>query len=330
MMLSALGNLDEYAQRVERLQVPFSRIENALTQKKSVRWDMVRLDLLDAELSGNKLFKLLPFLLHAKRHGITQLLSFGGAYSNHLHALAAAGKRFGFSTVGIIRAYVEQEETPTLMDLRSYGMDIRFAGKAEYARRHDKEFLRNLQADYPDALIIPEGGDNALGVQGAHLMARVLARSLPDEPCTIALAMGTGTSFIGLLTSYLLSPQSKLLGYSALNNAEILKQKINRELGDYSGPLPQWTVTDDYCFGGFAKMDKKLSLFMHHFENEQSFVLDPVYTAKLCYALHEEIERGIIPEGSRLVSLHTGGLQGRRGMSNTSVNAGYSYSRELC
>ncbi len=322
-MLSAISSLSEYAQAITTVHVPFSRIDNALTRKHAVQWDMARLDLLDAELSGNKLFKLLPFLLQAKSRGITRLLSFGGAYSNHLHALAAAGKRFGFSTVGIVRAYPEQKETETIEDLRYFGMQIRFAGKVEYARRYDEDYLQDLQNDFPGALIIPEGGNAALGEEGSHLMAKIIGNKSKNEPCMIAVAMGTGTSFIGLLTAGVLSDQSCLCGYSALQNAGELHKKITDAVSFYAGDLPQWSVTDEYCFGGFAKMDSKLALFMRLFEDEQGFLLDPVYTAKLCYAIQQQIEQGIIPAGSKVLSLHTGGLQGRRGMLNKIEKVSY-------
>lgn len=312
-MLSAVSSLDDYARCINTTRVNFSRIENTLTKSTAVQWDMARFDIIDSELSGNKLFKLLPYLMHAKNRGITQLLSFGGAYSNHLHALAAAGKRFGFSTIGIVRAYAGQEETETMHDLRNWGMQIRFADKSEYALRHDENYLQALQDDYPKALIIPEGGSGMLGVEGSRLMARMLARSLM-EPCIVALPMGTGTSFAGLLTAGAISEESTVCGYSALKNADTLKQTIGEIICASLVPVPKWSITDDYCFGGFARMDNALATFMHQFKVDQGIALDPVYTGKLCFAIHQQIEQGLIPAGSRVITIHTGGLQGCRGM----------------
>lgn len=320
-MLSAISSLEEYSQCVETLRVPFSRIENATTAKYAVQWDVARLDMLDKYLSGNKLFKLLPYLVQAKKSGITSLLSFGGMYSNHLHALAAAGRRFGFSTMGVVRGYATQKETETLADLRQWGMTVEFAGKSEYARRHDVDYLQSLQQKYPHAMIIPEGGAGMPGIEGSRLMARVVAKSMSHEPDIVAMSTGTGTGFLGVLTSGELSGKTTICGYSALKNMSALNEVILSGIDTFAGSLPAWSITDNYCFGGFAKMDRQLALFMRNFEIEQSIPLDPVYNAKLCFAIEHQIQQGVIPPGSMIVSLHTGGLQGRRGMENIIENS---------
>lgn len=314
-MLSHIASLDEYASCLRSVRVPMSRIENSLTRQCGIDWHMARLDLLDDGLSGNKLFKLLPFLLQARAEGQQRLLSFGGMHSNHLHALAVAGKRFGFSVVAVVRGYAAQPETPTLHDLRLMGAEIVFADRATYSRRYDAEYLQSMLQQYPDVLVIPEGGAGAAGVEGGRLLGCLLAEQLGDNPYTLALAMGTGTTFLGLLTAGAFGEQQTLLGYSALKNAAGLRDRALSAVAGLPG-APIWHITDEFCGGGFARLDARLALFMRDFENEQCIPLDPVYTGKLCHAVSEQLGSGRFPAGTRIITLHTGGLQGRRGMQN--------------
>lgn len=314
-MLSEIHTLENYCSAIQSITLPLDRIETQASRQCSVCWEMARLDQLDKQISGNKLFKLLPFLLKAQQQGIRQIVSFGGMHSNHLQALSAAGMRFGFEIIAIVRGYIHQPETPTIVALKQHNVTIQFADKKEYAKRYDKNYLYAVQKQYPNALIVPEGGSGELGVEGAKMIAQLLSRVIAkNEPCFIAASMGTGTTFLGLLTANMFSSQQTLLGISALNHAQLLQQEVNDYVRSAAHELPQWQLNNEYSFGGFAKMTEELALFIRTFEYEQKIPLDPVYTAKLCFAIEQKIRSGEIPEGSRVITLHTGGLQGRIGM----------------
>ena len=303
--LTLAGYHNSLASRV----APVQTVVTAASQKAGVRWQMLRLDLLDDAMSGNKLFKLLPFFLQASEQGINHLLSFGGMHSNHLHALASAGRHFGFATTGIVRGYPDQPETPTLADLRHLGMNIRFADKKDYARRYSPEYCKAL-ADQYQALLIPEGGNNAVGAEGASSIASVIKNSIAEAPDYIGLACGTGCSLQGILQSPVLEEKTVIRAYAALGNAEEIRHHLMRSEIKHR----HWQLISDYQFGGFAKIRKTLAQFIQHFEKQQAILLDPVYTAKMCYAIDDEIHRGVIRPGSHIVSLHSGGLQGMRAM----------------
>lgn len=292
------------------LQKPVSlqTIDRAANRAANIDWHMLRLDQVDHELSGNKLFKLLPYLQQAQAQGSRHLLSFGGMHSNHLYALAQAGKRCGFNTIAVVRGYAAQAETPTLKDLKTLGMQIHFAGREEYAKRYEANYQADLSKRYNHALVINEGGAGAQGVEGAQLMADFICRHLPQMPDYLVIPAGTGTSFLGLLNCATLQ-KCHMLAVAALHNCQSLYELAQTSIH------PHWQIVDGFQCGGFAKVNSDLAKFMQDFEREQSLVLDPVYTGKMCFAIEQLIERGSIKAGSRVVSLHTGGLQGRRALS---------------
>lgn len=293
-------------QQLALMKAPVQRVETSASRAASVVWHMLRLDLLDPGLSGNKLFKLLPFLQLASDQQKQTVLSFGGMHSNHLHALAVAGQRFGFATVGVVRGYPQQPETPTLRDLRAMGMQIHFADKQQYAQRYDLAFQQSLSRRYNNALVINEGGNDEPGIEGAAMMAQVLANSLQTMPDVLILAAGTGASFQGLLRSPLLPEKTQLMAVAALNNIPELERRTHGAGHRY------YTIADGYQCGGFARINAELALFIHQFEKEQDIPLEPVYTGKMCLAIEHMMASGNIKPGSHIVSLHTGGLQGRR------------------
>ena len=289
--------------------VPVSQVVTPATRKRQIQWDALRLDLLDAEISGNKVYKLLPYLQQAQRQGAKRLLSFGGCHSNHLHALAAVGKRLGLPTIGIVRGYAGQPLTPTLADACDWGMQLHFADKATYRLRYDADFQQQLLARFPQTLLIPEGGAGATGEIGAAAMVQTLLASVADPPDYICLASGTGCSFLGMLGCAGLPEQMQWLVMPALNNAAEITDKARQVVSRY-----RWQVLDGYQHGGFAKLSPQLARFIVAFQQEQQIALDPVYTAKLFYAINDLINHQGIPEGARVLALHTGGVQGMRGM----------------
>lgn len=291
--------LEAYETYLSTLVLPVHRIESP------VSWQMLRLDLLDEVFSGNKLFKLLPYLLQAKQEKKSHIISFGGRHSNHLHALAHSAKRFGFTAVAIVRGYAEQAPTPTLLDLQALGVEIHFVGHGEYRRRYAADYQAAWQTRYPNSLVINEGGAGECARQGVQLMARVIRNSVAEMPDWIVCASGTGTTFMGLLASPLLR-DAMIAAVPALNNAAEIEQ-----LALHTAPRPYY-IFDGFQCGGFARVNKSLAQFILAFEEKNHVPLDAVYTAKMCMAIEQAVCRGIIQPHQRILSLHTGGLQGMR------------------
>lgn len=302
------SNLYALAQQLAHVKAPIFSVHTEQTQALAIDWKMLKLDAVDGAMSGNKLFKLLPFLVAARQQGKSRLVSFGGAYSNHLYALAAAGQYFGFQITAVVRAYAEQKETATLADLRRMGVQIHFADKAEYAKRYDADYQAQLAKRYQDAFIINEGGAGDYGIEGAKVIAQVVANSVETMPDNIIIAAGTGTSFFGLLQNPIIPESTTITAIAALNNSAQLEQLAK------SAQHKNYRIIDGFQCGGFAKLNVALAKYMVNFEHQQQILLDPVYTAKMCFAIDSMINSGDIPSGSSVLCIHTGGLQGRRGL----------------
>ena len=273
---------------------------------------VLRLDLIDPLISGNKWFKLTDHLRRARAAGADGLISLGGAHSNHLHALAAAGKRFGFATVGLLRGHPQQ--TPTTLDLERFGMQLHWLGFAGYRARHEPDFWQPWQALYPNLHQVPEGGGGLAGALGCMpLVSRVR-----EQLATIGwqdydawwLAAGTGPALAGLV----LGEEGRRRVYGALAVPEDHGVAPQVEAILQAGGLQERNFElVDAGRGGFAKVDDALLAFMRAKEVASGMPLEPLYTAKALMALAQAVEKGVITRGMRVVFVHTGGLQGRRG-----------------
>ncbi|HEX4975044.1 MAG TPA: pyridoxal-phosphate dependent enzyme [Pseudomonadales bacterium] len=297
-----------------------------LPNYKGVELRMLRLDELDPEISGNKWFKLKPNLLQARAEQHTRLLSFGGCYSNHLHALAAAGQRFGFSTVGIVRGEAPKHYSPTLLDLQRFGMQLRFISRSDYRNKNQADFQNALKREFGHFYLIPEGGCNVLGVRGCEEIVTSIYAHNSYQPDFIVLSCGTGTTLAGVIRG--VAGRCHVIGIAALKGARFLEQDVLDLMKEAAGleSSPQqacstkarthqnWHIEYDYAFGGFAKVNAVLLDFMAGFERETSIKLDPVYTGKMLFAVYDLIKRLVIPAGAKVLVIHTGGLQGLRGL----------------
>jgi len=270
---------------------------------------VLRLDLIDALISGNKWFKLKHHLLAAVQAGAEGVISLGGAHSNHLHALAAAGKRFGFATVGLLRGH--EQLTPTVLDLQAFGMRLHWLGYAGYRERHQPGFWQPWQQTYPGFYPIPEGGGGlpgALGCADLLGMARDQLAALGwDDYHGWWLAAGTGTTLAGLVLAE--AGAHPVYGAMAVPDDHGVAQNVAAIVpaGDYQ--------LFDASRGGFARTDPQLLRFIADSEAQSGIALEPLYTGKALLALHERIQAGRVAPGTRLIFIHTGGLQGRRGLS---------------
>jgi 1-aminocyclopropane-1-carboxylate deaminase len=288
--------------------VPHMPVENAETLRAGVSVAVRREDLVHPAISGNKYHKLRYNLQEARDRGHDSLLSFGGAYSNHIHALAWAGQEAGFRTIGIIRGEAPPELNPTLQDATGWGMQLHFVDRASYRRKYQLDLLRRIEAESGPFFLVPEGGSNALAVQGCAELGRALGESW-DYVC---LPCGTGGTLAGLAAG--LAEGGTLLGFPVLHNTAELREAVPALLRDYgAADRGNWQLVGGYEFGGYARFDWPLIRFINWFRTAHRIPLDPVYTGKLFYGVCDLIRRGYFPRGSRILLVHTGGLQGIRG-----------------
>ena len=277
----------------------------------SVSLYMKREDLLHPTISGNKMRKLKYNLEQARLENKRTLVTFGGAYSNHISAVAAAGKEFGFRTIGVIRGdelAAMVSLNPTLEFASKSGMHLEFINRGAYAAKDlsQLQILKNIGLD--DCYVLPEGGSNRLAVRGCEEVL-VPADNRFDYICC---AVGTGATMAGIINSS--AQHQRVLGFPALKG-EGFEKGINL----YTDKT-NWQLISDYHFGGYAKISPELVDFMNDFKQTAGIVLDPVYTSKMVFGVMDMIKKGYFARGSRILMIHTGGLQGIEGMNEKLKN----------
>ena len=290
--------------------MPFSLSGQCLLQPVQLPWvseagcqlAVLRLDLLHRQVSGNKWFKLQPYIKQMQRDNKCGLISLGGPHSNHLHALAAAAELGGFSAVALLRG--PEQHTPTVSDLQQQGMTLHWLTREAYRQRQQAVFAAQWQQQYLDYVWVPEGGDGVLGQQGAgHIMPLLEANlaALGWSGCeAVFTAVGTGTTWLGMQAQ----TQTPVWGLLAVPR-HFLAPALRAE--------PQLV---DAHRQGFGLVDDELLSFAHTFQCATGIPLDPVYTGKALMALRQLLRAGKFADGSRLVFVHTGGLQGTRATPN--------------
>lgn len=288
-------------------QINIDPVDHELLRAKQVSLSVLRLDQIHPVVSGNKWFKLKENIKDARQQHNTSLLTFGGAYSNHLVATAAAAQASGLQSVGIVRGFHGKEHpTETLRQCAMLGMQLHYVSREEYTQKRAKPFLARLRALYPGSYIIPEGGDNRNGMIGAG----EIASYIPPDRNVAALAVGTGTTFAGIRNR--LDKAIHMLGFPAMKGGEYLKEEIERKLDTN---MDNWQLSTDYHFGGFATWSPELIAFMNDFFIQHHIPLDIIYTAKMMYGIFALLQKDYFPEGSNICCIHTGGLQGNSAVS---------------
>ncbi|WP_242037844.1 1-aminocyclopropane-1-carboxylate deaminase/D-cysteine desulfhydrase [Tolypothrix sp. FACHB-123] len=286
-------------------------IDSPIAQQAGVELSVLRLDAMHPWVNGNKWFKLKYNLLEAKQRNLTTLLTFGGAYSNHIFATAAAGKLFGFRTIGMIRGEERLPLNSTLRFAVEQGMQIFYLDRQKYRERHTTALQAQLQQRFGDVFIVPEGGSNLNGVRGCM---EILNNQAFD---TVCVACGTGTTLAGIILS--LHKDQRAIGFPVLKNGGFLASEVDSWLNNYLvSDLPladeamskSWELICDYHMGGYAKVNDELLQFQQQFTQEHGVPLDYVYTAKMFYGVMDLLKQGFFPKGDRLLLIHTGGLQG--------------------
>jgi 1-aminocyclopropane-1-carboxylate deaminase len=285
-------------------QSVLAKIDDPFLENHQINLWLKRDDLLHPIISGNKWRKLKYNLTEALSMGADTLISMGGAYSNHLHALAYTGKILGLKTIGIIRGECPKPLTPTLLDMQSWGMELKYISRSEYRQYRSYKHWRDLPGIAPGQYWLPEGAASNLALKGIA----ELVNEIDIEYDSLCVACGTGATLAGLINA--VPKQQSVFGFAALKNASFLTSDVQSLL---SGEFHHWEVFYDYHFGGFAKLNSELALFMTEFEQKTSIPLEPVYTGKMLYGIYDLIAKDYFKPGERIIALHTGGLQGKRG-----------------
>jgi 1-aminocyclopropane-1-carboxylate deaminase/D-cysteine desulfhydrase-like pyridoxal-dependent ACC family enzyme len=264
----------------------------------------------DRAFGGNKWRKLQHNLLAAREQGYRTLLTFGGAYSNHLAATASAGRLFGFRSVGVVRGEADSDN-PTLRHARRCGMQLHFLDRSAYRQKETPEIRQALLDRFGPCYVLPEGGTNALALQGCRAYAGEITEQLGGAPPDyLVAACGTGGTLAGIITG--LTGRTQAIGLSVLKGG-FLQKEIAMLLDEPAAP--DWTVLDDYHFGGYARFRPPLIDFINRFRTETGIPLDPIYTGKLFYGVFDLLEKDYFPPGSTVAVLHSGGLQGVAGFN---------------
>jgi 1-aminocyclopropane-1-carboxylate deaminase len=289
--------------------VSLDKWDHPVFQRQRLDVEVLRLDKIHPEISGNKWYKLKYYLERARRENKKKLISFGGAYSNHLLALAAASYQHGFHSLGMIRGEEPRQLSSVLLAMKAYGMELHFLSRQDYDQQ--KRSLYNIpDENETDALVIPEGGEGPDGLRGAE---EILEDIDSDVYSHICCAVGTGTTLAGIINSTPVG-QTKI-GISVLKGSKGL-EPLNISSINNPQKLQDVRIMHEYHFGGYAKKTKPLIDFMNELYTTSGIPTDFVYTAKLFYAIARMAETNAFPSESRILILHTGGLWGNSSLAH--------------
>jgi 1-aminocyclopropane-1-carboxylate deaminase len=301
--------------------IEYTPLLHRVCAERNIRIDVKRLDLLHPLVNGNKWFKLKYNVERALASDHRTLVTFGGAWSNHIHATAAAGELSGLRTIGIIRGEEPKAYSNTLQFAKEQGMELHFVSRLDYEERNTEEFKAWLHDQYGSFHLVPEGGSNYYGVNGCM---EILSESDIQTYSHVACACGTGATLAGMLISA--KNNLQFIGFSALKGGDFLHGEVikhieyflmDRELAEEY--RAQFTIDSEHHFGGYGKWNDELIAFIQQIERDHHIPLDQVYTGKALFGLLNQIENGLIAEGSNILFVHSGGLQGRKGCEPLSL-----------
>lgn len=276
-------------------------LNDPLCESAGITLSVARLDLIHPVVSGNKLFKLHYFIQQAFNSETKHIITFGGAYSNHLVATAFAARENGLSSTGIVRGEQPEQESHTLSACRSYGMKLKFVSRSEYSVMQEEKALENLQIE-TGAIVVPEGGYHSAGAKGASLIMEQVDKRVNF----ICVPAGTATTSAGILLGA--SPHQMVCVFPVIKGMNDLSSRIAFLTG--GAPLTAPVIFPEYHEGGYAKYTQELLRFMNSFYAAHGIPLDFVYTGKMMSGVFKEIKKGTFPVDTHILCLHTGGLQG--------------------
>jgi 1-aminocyclopropane-1-carboxylate deaminase len=281
-------------------------ITSKVADNAGVKILVKREDLNHLVVSGNKWWKLKYNLEEAIKSKSQILLTFGGAYSNHVYATAGASRELNFKSIGVIRGEEVLPLNSTLAFAKDCGMKLHFVSREDYRKKTEESFIENLRQKFGEFYLIPEGGSNAFAVKGcAEFTYEKLASIHFDFLC---LPVGTGGTMAGVVAG--LEGKKNVIGFSVLKNGRFLIDDVRKLLLGYSGKdYPNWSIQPDYHFGGYAKQTTELNQFIVRMKQEHDLDFDPIYTGKMVAGVFDLIEKKYFPQGSTILLLHTGGLR---------------------
>ncbi|MFC4738916.1 1-aminocyclopropane-1-carboxylate deaminase/D-cysteine desulfhydrase [Flavobacterium ponti] len=265
-----------------------------------------REDLIHPLISGNKYRKLKYNLIEAKNENHSTLLTFGGAFSNHILAVASAGFENNFKTIGVIRGeelFDKIEQNPTLKKAKELGMQFKFVSREDFRNKNNKDFLEGLKAQFGELYLLPEGGTNQLAIKGCEEILTKEDKMFTHVCCSI----GTGGTISGIINSSFSGQQ--IVGFPSLKG-----DFISNEISNFV-QKSNWNIISDYHFGGYGKITDELIRFINDFNSKSNIPLDPIYTGKMMFGIYDLIKNEYFPKGSKILAIHTGGLQGIKGMN---------------
>ena len=296
---------------------PLQQLNSPFLDKANVQLYIKRDDLIHPQFGGNKWRKLKYNLIYARDNQFDTLLTFGGAWSNHIYATAAAGKYFGFNTIGLIRGEQHNPLNTTLSFAEECGMKLHYINREQYRKKNETAFLKKIKQQFGHVYILPEGGSNSLAVIGCGEIVQEINHDMDRPFDVICCASGTGATLAGLIFSIEAEKtiiNKTVIGFSALKGGEFLTTEVSNFLGN-KRTKSNWRIESRFHFGGYAKINNELIRFMHKFKSQYDITLDAVYTAKMFYGLFELIKSGTFKPGTVIIAVHSGGLQGNKGFN---------------
>lgn len=285
------------------MKIKLQRIE---INNPNVELFIKREDLIHPLISGNKFRKLKYNLEYAKKEDHSTLLTFGGAFSNHILAVASAGFENNFKTIGVIRGEElvhKINENPTLQKAQELGMQFKFVSREDFRAKNTKDYITNLHKEFGAFYLLPEGGTNDLAIKGCEEILTSEDKIFSHICCSI----GTGGTISGIINSSFDGQQ--IVGFPSLKG-----NFISNEISNFA-KQSNWKIIPDYHFGGYGKITEELIRFINEFYAKYKVPLDPIYTGKMMYGINDLIKKDFFPKGSKILAIHTGGLQGVKGMN---------------
>ena len=303
---------------------PLQTIADPWLANQRMHLSILRLDQIHPTVSGNKWFKLKYNLRQARTEQHHTLLTVGGAYSNHLYATAAAGRAYGFGTVGVVRGEAHATLNPTLQFCQDQGMQLHYVSREAFRHRDKADFRKALQQEFGRFYFLPEGGSNALAVRGC---TEIISTASSFD--YVACCVGTGGTLAGIVTST--KGNTRVLGFSALKEGTFLADEVDRLTRAHNGGVyDHYRLIHDYHFGGYARVTPVLIDFINAFYRTTGIPLEPIYTGKMLYGLYDQIKQGAFPKESHILVVHSGGLVGIAGFNQRYSKKNLRILTDLC
>ena len=286
------------------MKIKTDEISLPILKDKQVRLFLKRIDLIHPHISGNKWYKLKYNMLKVKEDNFDSLLTFGGAYSNHLVATSFAARENNISSIGVVRGEPILPLNTSLSIAKKNGMKFRYIDRSAYRSKYDSILIDSLREEFGNFYLLPEGGKNKLALRGVE---EIIEKK--DDYDYICCPVGTGCTISGIINTSLIS--QKVLGFPAINSSELLRQDIALLSNKHN-----WRLIKDYVFGGYAKINNDLINFIYNFYDTHNIILDGVYTAKMLFGIIDLVKKDYFPSNSLILAIHTGGVQGNKGLND--------------